>query len=239
MRADFYVYEYLREDGTPYYIGKGSGKRAFSKHVIKIPDDHSRIRIVAENLLEADAFALEISLIAKHGRKDKGTGILRNLSDGGEGPSGWICTDKTRAKMSLVFTGRVFSEEHKAKLASFRVGKKLSEETRARMSASKIGRVVTDEQRKAMSAHRKGKPLSEQTLAKRAESRRISKWVLVHSAETKAKISAGGKGRIVSEETRARMSAAACARHIRNVELSKVDKECEYVQEIYQETGQG
>jgi hypothetical protein len=33
---------------------------------------------------EADALALEIQLIALWGRHDNGTGVLANLSDGGE-----------------------------------------------------------------------------------------------------------------------------------------------------------
>ena len=64
----FYVYQYLRENGTPYYIGKGSGNRAWkkwSKKDVKPPKDASRIVIVEDNLSEDDAFRLECELISK------------------------------------------------------------------------------------------------------------------------------------------------------------------------------
>ena len=85
----FYTYSYLRKsDGTPYYVGKGRGKRVYdSSHNVKVPDDKDRIIFLKQNLTEEEAFNHEKYMIAVLGRKDLGTGILRNMSDGGEGHS--------------------------------------------------------------------------------------------------------------------------------------------------------
>lgn len=80
----YYVYEYLREDMTPYYVGKGKKFRWRGKHNVVVPPIE-RIRFVATGLSETDAFKLEMELIKKYGRKDLGTGLLRNLTSGGEG----------------------------------------------------------------------------------------------------------------------------------------------------------
>jgi hypothetical protein len=77
----FYTYLWLRENGTPYYVGKGTGRRAIRKGS---PKDLDRI-LIQEFPSEEDAFAAEIFLIDYYGRRDLGTGCLRNLTAGGDG----------------------------------------------------------------------------------------------------------------------------------------------------------
>jgi hypothetical protein len=85
----FYTYAYLREDRTPYYIGKGTKNRLYIKKKceIKPPKDKSRIIFLKQNITEEEAFKHEIYMIAVFGRKDLGTGILHNRTDGGDGAS--------------------------------------------------------------------------------------------------------------------------------------------------------
>lgn len=83
----FYTYLWFREDGTPYYVGKGSNRRAFYHHNVHRPKSRARI-FIQHWSSEEEAFEMEKWYIRFFGRKDNGTGILRNLTDGGEGPSG-------------------------------------------------------------------------------------------------------------------------------------------------------
>lgn len=99
MTMIYYVYAYIRDKdsdtakaGSPYYIGMGTFRRAFDKkHRVEIPASKSNIIIISKNLTNFGARVLERKLIRWYGRKDLGTGILHNKSDGGEatraGPS--------------------------------------------------------------------------------------------------------------------------------------------------------
>ena len=126
ISREYYTYAYLREDRTPYYIGKGKGDRAFikGKGEVRPPKDSSRIIFLKQNLTEEEAFKHEKYMIAVLGRKDLGTGILRNKTDGGEGSSGAIRSEETR---------KILSEKNKGENHPF-YGKSRSEETRRKKS---------------------------------------------------------------------------------------------------------
>jgi hypothetical protein len=164
------TYTYLREDGTPVYVGKGPEKRAHDAtgHRGLTPENRDRI-ILQEHPSEADAFEAEVFLISFYGRKDRGTGCLRNLTDGGEGSSGSRPSAETRRKMSETHK-RILkvnprpprppaSLETRAKLRAARLGKVMSAESILKCSEAKKGRVFSPEHRESMSRVRKGKPI--------------------------------------------------------------------------------
>ena len=122
----FYTYAYLREDRTPYYIGKGKGKRAWSKRKgVHPPKDKSRVLILKSNLSEQDAFMHEKYMIAVYGRKDLGTGILHNRTDGGEGSSGAVRSKEANEKAAEKMRGRKMpprSKEYKENMSRLKKG---------------------------------------------------------------------------------------------------------------------
>jgi hypothetical protein len=159
---NYYTYAYLREDKTPYYIGKGKGDRIYKKKKGEInpPKDKSKIIFLKQNLTENEAFKHEMYMISVFGRKNLGTGILRNKTDGGEGPSN--PSIETRKKMSDVKKGKLLSDEHKRKMRE--AHKNPSEEFRKKISyATKgeknpmYGKRHSEETKQKISRMRKGK----------------------------------------------------------------------------------
>jgi hypothetical protein len=149
----YYIYSYLREDHSPYYIGKGSGKRAYTKgpKEVKPPRDKSRVKIIKADLTEEEAFLLEKLYILMFGRVDLGTGILRNKTDGGDGSSGVIVSPEERRKRSERMKGVTRPRWIYDKIAASNTGKKLSEETKAKISAIHKGKKCTEEHKRNVS----------------------------------------------------------------------------------------
>ena len=102
MNNTYYVYAYLREDGTPYYIGKGKKQRYKSQHKVPVPTDSNRIVFLEKNLTEIGALAIERRMIAWYGRLCKNDGTLLNIAKGGGGISG---PKKKRAKRQYARNG--------------------------------------------------------------------------------------------------------------------------------------
>ena len=160
----FYTYCYYDPSRgmEPIYVGKGTGDRA--KSHLSRKDHHPLtyrlrkmksngvepiIKFLCNNVDEELAILCEEEAISKYGRRDLGKGTLLNLTDGGEGTSGFIPT---------------FTEEHKRKISLARSGQKLkpqSEETKNKRADKLRGTKRTVEQRNNISASKKGKRLSE------------------------------------------------------------------------------
>lgn len=136
----YYTYAYLREDGTPYYIGKGKGNRAYvrNKKDCKPPRDRSRILILKRNLTEFEALRHEVYMISIFGRKNNETGILRNLTDGGEGSSGAVRSEEFKQNLR----DRKLTEKHKRKIGESKVGKPRDKETREKIKKNLTGKYL-------------------------------------------------------------------------------------------------
>jgi hypothetical protein len=124
----YYVYLYLREDRTPYYVGKGSGKRINQRHkfscgkFLPLPPLERRIIVKYFND-EEECFLFEEWLIEFYGRKLDG-GILNNQCKGGGG-----CTRGSN------FDRVKYVEKNKEKIAARQ--KRYRENNKERLSEQK------------------------------------------------------------------------------------------------------
>jgi hypothetical protein len=153
------------DKNEPFYIGIGSDseyKRANQlKNDRRNPIWHKiaskteiEVEILLDDLSYEEAIAKEIEFIALYGRLNNATGILSNLTDGGEGTLGVVKSDELKKKMSIRMKhpdNPIFhlSEESKEKRRLKRVGKPT-------WNKGKKG-IYTEEQLKKMSEIKKGK----------------------------------------------------------------------------------
>lgn len=115
MENKYCVYRHRRLDTNEiFYVGIGNIKRPYCKRRntrgkfwYHITDKTEYIpEILFKNLTWEDAKDLEIFLISIYGRRDNKTGILCNMTDGGDGGTGCIPSLETRKKMSYARIGK-------------------------------------------------------------------------------------------------------------------------------------
>lgn len=148
------------------------------------------VKIISENLSEADAFALEKKLIAKL----RAEGVaLTNVTDGGDGTFGYTHTEESKDKIRMAGTGRRPSEETLKKLRQNRH----TDETRARISATKRGRVHSEETRRKISQSQIGRKASDSTREKMSKTR--SGRPCLSTTREKISLANTGKKRTISQ----------------------------------------
>lgn len=177
MKNNFYVYALINPlDNEPFYIGKGTGSRAkrheynvihngthFNPGVLTLitaileQNEKVIINYIAEQLSHSEAALKEIEIIKKYGRLNNKTGILCNLTDGGEGSTGRIFnhTEETKSKIGKTLKNRIISEETKKLMSRATAGRYkgrvLTEEWKRKLSISRLGKTHTEESKHLMS----------------------------------------------------------------------------------------
>ena len=140
-----YLYRHIRKDlNQPFYIGIGSDEnynRAFDKYKRNsiwkriVSKTEYEVEIMLDELSWEEVCKKEIEFIRLYGRKDNGTGILSNMTDGGEGSLNIIMTEEVKNKIRIKNSGA----------NNYNFGKRMSDEMKARISAKKKGVKMPEE----------------------------------------------------------------------------------------------
>lgn len=248
----FYVYALIdprQGKKRAFYIGKGTwkkggtnernqrhlresikGEHCNSKLQNKINKIHSKGLVYGVDFLfstynEKECLDKEIYWISFYGRK-----TLCNLTDGGEGMSGYVATKETRDKHRANMIGNSYAKGHsnpcsaeaRSKLRVSKKGNKgrlgipHSEETKAKIRDKAKGLIMSEETRDKLRQshlgkipHNKGKSPSKETRARMSASQKLRPPA---SKATRDKISEANRGhkhnlgRRASAETRAKLS---------------------------------
>lgn len=114
MKEDFYVYVHRKKTNNEiYYVGKGRNRRAWvlsksARNLLwnKIHNKHGTVvEIILSNLTEEQAHSIEKDYILFYGRRNNKTGVLANMTDGGEGTTGFVASDEYKKNVSERYSG--------------------------------------------------------------------------------------------------------------------------------------
>jgi len=128
-----YVYRHIRLDNNePFYIGIGSDNDYSRAYTHKNRNTHwknitansdYKVEILFDDLTIQEAKQKEIEFISIYGKRCDKTGCLVNLTNGGDGLSGFKHTDETKNKIRHKSKQYIFSESHRANISLSRKNK--------------------------------------------------------------------------------------------------------------------
>jgi hypothetical protein len=126
-----YLYRHIRLDkNEPFYIGIGSDSNYNRAYEIRkdrrnifwsriASKSKIEVEIMLDNLTWDEACDKEKQFIKLYGRKDLNTGILCNLTNGGDGTIGLIVSQKTKEKLKVRMQGKnnpMYNKSHSKEL---------------------------------------------------------------------------------------------------------------------------
>lgn len=195
-------YQHIKSAFTPNIEHK-KGANAHKIFTIRQIYKHGatvEVKIVFSCMLKEDAIAEEIRLIKHYGRRDTNSGILTNMTDGGEGTGSRIYGEVERNKRKLARLGKtfdqIFGKEHadiiKSKISKFRSGHKTGKPSwnngytkHTHLSVKKIS-----DSKKGKEPYNKGIKMKD--INKDYKNHFLGK---IHSLDAKKKISKANKGK--------------------------------------------
>jgi hypothetical protein len=142
------VYQHIRKDTNQiFYIGIGkTEKRAYSKHDRSVLWNRYvnkfgyNVEILHKDISWDEACNLEMFYITNYGRINNHTGILVNLTNGGDGIKGYLHTDETKEFLRKLKTGTKLTPEHIEIIKLSNTGRVHTQEELKKMSQSQLGK---------------------------------------------------------------------------------------------------
>jgi len=140
------VYQHIRLDTNKiFYVGIGKNpKRPYSKNYRNnywhnVVNKHGyRVEILLENLTWNEAVQKERELINEYGRLDNKTGILVNMTDGGEGVNGYKHTEEWKLANSIRNKNKIISNEQKKSIKTYMENRIITDDFKTNVSKGVI-----------------------------------------------------------------------------------------------------
>jgi len=205
-----FVYElWVTGQDHPFYVGKATyktrpyahltqarrGDKSLKASIIRKADKNGLpiiVKSVFTSAIENEVFIEECRLIRFYGRRGFDvSGVLSNMTIGGEGRCGNFPTKEQREKQAEAMRGRERTQDHCKSISIAKKGHSVSLDVRNKISTALKGRSLSDSHISALVRKLTGHVVSD---------------------DTRQKISAALKNRVVSEEQRMAISRTLSGR---------------------------